>query len=91
MERNKEVTQKLEALQKSNSNEHLQTFPKNNFVVTSNVDGHFERIGFDISEISQIHGTLHKFQCAGVPNTGKQVHKEDTEVLILFLELSIVF
>jgi len=74
IDRNKDVIEKLQSLQKSNSTQtHTSpTLPRNNFVVTSNVDGHFERVGFASSEVSQIHGTLHKFQCAGVPNTGKQ-------------------
>ena len=36
------------------------------FVLTSNVDGFFRRVGF--SAVSEIHGTIHRWQCGGVPN-----------------------
>lgn len=37
--------------------------PLGAFVVTSNVDGHFERAGFDPRRIEECHGTLHRLQC----------------------------
>ncbi len=33
------------------------------FVYTSNVDGQFQKAGFDQSQITEIHGTIHKLQC----------------------------
>ncbi len=33
------------------------------FVVTSNVDGHFEKAGFDPNKIDEIHGSIHHLQC----------------------------
>lgn len=33
------------------------------FVFTSNVDGHFQRAGFDESRIVECHGSLHYAQC----------------------------
>jgi NAD-dependent SIR2 family protein deacetylase len=33
------------------------------FVVTSNVDGHFARAGFDPARIHEIHGSIHHLQC----------------------------
>jgi len=33
------------------------------FIVTSNVDGQFQKAGFDIEKIYEIHGRIHKFQC----------------------------
>ncbi|HYE18226.1 MAG TPA: Sir2 family NAD-dependent protein deacetylase [Tepidisphaeraceae bacterium] len=36
------------------------------FVFTSNVDGQFERAGFDAERIEECHGTIHYMQCASV-------------------------
>ncbi|TQK01103.1 Sir2 family NAD-dependent protein deacetylase [Herbaspirillum sp. SJZ107] len=33
------------------------------FVFTSNVDGHFQKAGFDPQRIDECHGTIHKLQC----------------------------
>ena len=33
------------------------------FICTSNVDGYFERAGFDTSRIYEVHGTIQKNQC----------------------------
>ncbi|HET9553226.1 MAG TPA: Sir2 family NAD-dependent protein deacetylase [Anaeromyxobacteraceae bacterium] len=35
------------------------------FVVTSNVDGQFQRAGFDPARIVEIHGSIHHLQCTG--------------------------
>ena len=34
------------------------------FVLTSNVDGHWQRAGFDPSRVSEVHGSLFTLQCA---------------------------
>jgi NAD-dependent SIR2 family protein deacetylase len=34
------------------------------FVFTSNVDGHFQKAGFDAARIVECHGFIHHFQCA---------------------------
>jgi NAD-dependent SIR2 family protein deacetylase len=34
------------------------------FVYTSNVDGHFQRAGFDPERIEEVHGTIHQAQCS---------------------------
>ena len=36
---------------------------KDYFIFTSNVDGQFQKAGFDESKISECHGTIHHFQC----------------------------
>lgn len=36
---------------------------KDYFVVTSNVDGAFQKAGFDKDKVYEIHGRLYKFQC----------------------------
>jgi NAD-dependent SIR2 family protein deacetylase len=33
------------------------------FVFTSNVDGHFQRAGFDPERVCEVHGSIHWFQC----------------------------
>ena len=33
------------------------------FVVTSNVDGHFQRAGFDPERVVEVHGSIHWMQC----------------------------
>jgi len=35
------------------------------FVVTSNVDGQFQRAGFDEACIEEVHGSIHHLQCTG--------------------------
>lgn len=37
---------------------------ENYFVMTSNVDGQFQKAGFDEEKIYEIHGSIHYFQCA---------------------------
>jgi NAD-dependent SIR2 family protein deacetylase len=37
--------------------------PRGAFVVTSNVDGQFQRAGFDPGRIVEVHGTIHGMQC----------------------------
>ncbi|HTR43839.1 MAG TPA: Sir2 family NAD-dependent protein deacetylase [Pseudomonadales bacterium] len=39
--------------------------PEGYFVFTSNVDGHFQRAGFDPERVVECHGSIHHFQCAG--------------------------
>ncbi|CAD8079510.1 unnamed protein product [Paramecium sonneborni] len=36
---------------------------KDYFVVTSNVDGQFQKAGFESNNVYEIHGSIHKFQC----------------------------
>ena len=37
--------------------------PAGYFVFTSNVDGHFQKAGFDPNRIVECHGSIHHFQC----------------------------
>jgi NAD-dependent SIR2 family protein deacetylase len=41
----------------------LQSHNKKSFVVTSNVDGHFLKAGYDPQYLYEIHGNLRKIQC----------------------------
>jgi NAD-dependent SIR2 family protein deacetylase len=36
---------------------------KPSFVFTSNVDGHFQRAGFDEADVVECHGSIHHLQC----------------------------
>jgi len=40
-----------------------EKLPHGAFVVTSNVDGQFQKAGFDGSRILEIHGSIHHLQC----------------------------
>lgn len=37
--------------------------PHGHFIYTSNVDGHFEKAGFDPAKVVACHGTIHQWQC----------------------------
>ncbi len=39
--------------------------PRDYFVFTSNVDGHFQKAGFDEDRIEECHGSIHHLQCTG--------------------------
>ena len=41
----------------------LERMPRGGFVFTSNVDGHFQRAGFDPDRIVEVHGTVEAMQC----------------------------
>lgn len=40
------------------------SLPGKYFVFTSNVDGHFQKSGFDEDRIVEIHGSIHHYQCS---------------------------
>jgi len=42
------------------------------FVVTSNVDGQFQRAGFDAAAICEVHGAIEHFQCTQHEACGPQ-------------------
>lgn len=37
--------------------------PRGYFVFTSNVDGHFQKAGFDPARVVEVHGSINHFQC----------------------------
>ena len=61
----------------------LLNLNKDMFVVTSNVDGHFERAGFDPEKIVEIHGDLKTMQCSkfccretwAMPEWDEEIHQ----------------
>src|SRR5262249_29045641 len=44
--------------------------PGGTFVFTSNVDGHFQRAGFDENFVVECHGSLNWLQCTGFCGSG---------------------
>ena len=58
----------------------INKFNLEHFVFTSNVDGHFQKAGFEKNKIYECHGSLNKFQCfvncgqePWTPNSGFEV------------------
>ncbi|HTL58415.1 MAG TPA: Sir2 family NAD-dependent protein deacetylase [Candidatus Limnocylindrales bacterium] len=51
------------------------------FVFTSNVDGHFQRAGFDPERIVECHGSIHHFQC--VDPCGNEIWDASAETVKL--------
>ena len=47
-----------------------EAMPHGAMVFTSNVDGHFQRAGFDPSRIVEVHGTIRLMQCLGECGVG---------------------
>ncbi|WP_305041658.1 SIR2 family NAD-dependent protein deacylase [Geoalkalibacter sp.] len=43
--------------------EWIARFQLDHFVVTSNVDGQFQKAGFDEAKILEVHGSIHHLQC----------------------------
>ena len=41
----------------------IKRFDLNHFIVTSNVDGQFQKAGFDEGAILEVHGSIHHLQC----------------------------
>lgn len=41
----------------------IDRFRLPHFVVTSNVDGHFQKAGFDEGNVLEVHGSIHHLQC----------------------------
>lgn len=41
-----------------------KTFENGCFVVTSNIDGHFQKAGYDVNKIFEIHGNINISQCS---------------------------
>lgn len=39
--------------------------PHGAFVITSNVDGQFQKAGFEELRVLEVHGSIHRFQCCG--------------------------
>jgi NAD-dependent SIR2 family protein deacetylase len=42
---------------------------KSSFVFTTNVDGHFQKAGFEVDKILEYHGSIHQLQCTDTIST----------------------
>lgn len=54
------------------------------FVFTSNVDGQFQKAGFDKQKVYEVHGSIHYFQC--VENCQRKVWVADVEDIDIDME-----
>jgi len=43
--------------------EWAERFNQDSFVVTSNVDGHFQKAGYSEDQLLEVHGSIHHLQC----------------------------
>jgi len=59
----------------------LLSLPKDIFVVTSNVDGHFIKAGYDREKLYEIHGNLERIQCGNRCCDDTQPMPEFTQTL----------
>jgi len=57
------------------------TMPSGSFVFTSNVDGQFERAGFEPARVFACHGNIHRYQCT-VPCSEDIWPAEPSELVI---------
>jgi NAD-dependent SIR2 family protein deacetylase len=57
----------------------------NYFVFTSNVDGQFQKAGFDIDKIMECHGSITHFQC--LYNCSKNIWEATTENFDIDMEI----
>ena len=55
------------------------------FIITSNVDGHFQKASFDKEKIYEIHGTINYLQC----NSCSKLYPSKS-ILVLFLYIKII-
>jgi NAD-dependent SIR2 family protein deacetylase len=55
--------------------------PRGGFVFTSNVDGHFQKAGFDQDRVAECHGTIHWLQC--VDECSQRTWPADDVVLVV--------
>ena len=58
--------------------ELCQSKGDNYFILTSNVDGQFQKAGFDEKQICEIHGSIHHLQCVSNKEHGIWSAKNDT-------------
>ncbi|WP_457564157.1 SIR2 family NAD-dependent protein deacylase [Caminibacter sp.] len=58
----------------------LLNMPHNKFVFTSNVDGQFQKAGFDEGKIVEIHGSIHYLQCSEPCSRDIWENREEIEI-----------
>ncbi len=60
----------------------IDFFGLKSFVVTSNVDGHFQKAGFDDGKILEVHGSIHFLQCTRP--CGRTIRENHEEIPVDF-------
>jgi len=60
--------------------EILKNLPQDKFVFTSNVDGQFQKAGFDEGKIVEIHGSIHYLQCSTPCSDDIWENRENIEI-----------
>ncbi len=60
----------------------IDTLGLESFVVTSNVDGHFQKAGFDSEKILEVHGSIHFLQC--IRPCGRTIWENHEEIPVDF-------
>lgn len=58
----------------------IEEFGLDWFVVTSNVDGQFQKAGFDGDRICEVHGSIHHLQCTVPCSDGLWMNEETFEI-----------
>jgi len=58
----------------------LLNIPKEKFVFTSNVDGHFQKAGFSEMKVVEIHGSINYLQCVGPCGENIWENNENIEI-----------
>jgi NAD-dependent SIR2 family protein deacetylase len=58
----------------------IDRFRLDAFVVTSNVDGHFQAAGFDDDQVLEVHGSIHHLQCCTPCGDAVWPNREDVPV-----------
>ena len=58
----------------------IERFRLASFVVTSNVDGQFQRAGFAPERVHEVHGSIHHLQCTAPCSDAIWANEEDVEV-----------
>jgi NAD-dependent SIR2 family protein deacetylase len=58
----------------------IERFGLDSFVVTSNVDGQFQRAGFDPDRVLEVHGSIHHLQCTEPCTTAIWENREQIAV-----------
>ena len=58
----------------------LLSDPLNAFVITSNIDGYFERAGVPVDALYETHGTMDRMQCTSVGTTAQDACSKSASV-----------
>ena len=65
----------------------IEELSLDHFIFTSNVDAHFQKVGFDENKIYECHGSIMQFQCSH--NCGQEVWMPSPDFQLLIEERSL--